>query len=201
MDVLSDPLALAIGSRVRQERQARGWTLDELAQASAVSRRLLVTIEQGGANPSIGTLLKLSDALGIGLPALVEPPARGAVTVTRRGDGAVLWRGESGGEAVLLAGTAPPDVVELWDWSLGPGDRHASQPHAAGTRELLHVLQGALVVEVGGQEHALSVGDAIGFAGDVAHAYANTGKRSARFSLAVFEPHVGPSSRSEKTHG
>jgi len=67
-------LALAIGMRVRQQRQARHWTLDQLAEAAAVSRRMVLKVEQGATNPSVGTLLKLGDALGVGLPALVEPP-------------------------------------------------------------------------------------------------------------------------------
>jgi transcriptional regulator with XRE-family HTH domain len=67
-------LASAIGVRVRQERQSRRWTLDQLAEAAGVSRRMVVNVEQGTANPSVGTLLRISDALGVGLPALVEPP-------------------------------------------------------------------------------------------------------------------------------
>jgi DNA-binding MarR family transcriptional regulator/DNA-binding XRE family transcriptional regulator len=67
-------LALAIGVRVRQERQELRWTLGQLAEAAGVSRRMVVNVEQGATNPSVGTLLKLSDALGVGLPALVEPP-------------------------------------------------------------------------------------------------------------------------------
>ena len=47
MDEGTAALALAIGRRVRQERQARGWTLDQLAQAAAVSRRMVVNVEQG----------------------------------------------------------------------------------------------------------------------------------------------------------
>lgn len=199
MELLADPLATAIGGRVKQERQARRWTLDQLAEASGVSRRLVVTIEQGAANPSIGTLLKLSDALGVGLPALVEPPNRNPVKVTRSGDGAVLWRGDAGGSAVLVAGTEPPDVVELWEWTLGAGDRYVSQPHARGTRELLQVVQGAVTVELLDQELTLAVGDAATFAGDMPHTYANPGKRLARFSLAVFEPRVGRDARTETT--
>jgi len=67
-------LALAIGMRVRQARQVRQWTLDQLAETAGVSRRMVVKVEQGATNPSVGTLLKLGDALGVGLPALVEPP-------------------------------------------------------------------------------------------------------------------------------
>ncbi|OLP03643.1 XRE family transcriptional regulator [Mycolicibacterium porcinum] len=195
MDEAAAKLAAAIGARVKQERTARGWTLDQLAAAASVSRRMVISVEHGEVNPSVGTLLRLSDALGVGLPALVEPPETRPIKVTRAGAGAELWTGKSGGRGVLVAGTTPPDVVELWDWSLGPGDRHASEAHAAGTEELIHVLEGAITVEVDGQEISLTTGDAVSFPGDVDHAYANPHDIPARFALAVFEPGVGTTPR------
>lgn len=184
-------LATAIGARVKRERQARQWTLDHLAEAAGVSRRALVNVEQGAANPSVGTLLRISDALGIGLPALVEPPGPGPMKVTRSGEGAVLWTGGGGGRGVLVAGTEPPDVLELWDWTLGPGDRHETEAHTSGTQELVQVQQGQMLITVGDQEFVLGKGDAIAFPGDVAHSYCNDARKPARFSLAVFEPGVG----------
>ena len=80
MDEGTAALALAIGTRVRQQRQSRHWTLDQLAEAAGVSRRMVVSVEQGAANPSVGTLLRISDALGVGLPALVERPEPKPVT-------------------------------------------------------------------------------------------------------------------------
>ena len=200
MDDSTTTLATAIGARVRQERQHRHWTLDQLAEAAGVSRRMVVNVEQGTANPSVGTLLRISDALGIGLPALVEPPQPRPVKVTRHGEGAVLWTGDSGGRGVLVAGTAPPDVVELWDWTLGPGDRHAGDAHAPGTQELLQVQQGTLTVEVAGRSVTLDAGDALAFPGDEAHAYANPGAAPVRFSLTVFEPGVGSGHHQEASH-
>jgi transcriptional regulator with XRE-family HTH domain len=197
MDESTAALALAIGGRIRQQRQSRGWTLDQLAGTAGVSRRMVVNVEQGAVNPSVGTLLRISDALGVGLPALVELPAPKPVKVTRRGDGAVLWSGESGGRGVLVAGTAPPDVVELWDWTLGPGDHHPSEAHTPGTQELVQVQQGTITVEVAGEPVVLTAGDAVAFPGDVAHGYANPGPQPARFSLAVFEPGVGSGSHPE----
>jgi transcriptional regulator with XRE-family HTH domain len=195
-------LAAAIGERVRLERKARRWTLDQLAETAGVSRRMVVNVEQGTANPSVGTLLRLSEALGVGLPALVEPPAElGRAKVTRRGEGAVLWTSGSGGRGTLVAGTDRPDVVELWDWVLAPGDRHASEAHSPGTRELVQVHDGVLRVEVGAEAVTLEVGDAVAFPGDLAHAYANGGPEPARFSLAVFEPGAGARARSEPVHG
>src|SRR4051812_20861425 len=156
---------------------------------------MLVNVEQGVTNPSVGTLLRLSDALGIGLPALVEPPKPAALKVTRNGAGVALWSSAAGGRGVLVAGTEPPDVVELWDWTLGPGDHHESEAHAPGTKELLQVQQGTITVEVAGQPVSLGAGDAVAFPGDVAHSYANPGTEPARFSLAVFEPGVGSGHR------
>jgi len=197
MDDGTAALASAIGTRVRQERQVRRWTLDQLAAAAGVSRRMLINVEQGAANPSVGTLLRLADALGVGLPALVEPPAPMPVRVVRSGQGAALWTSPAGGRGVLVAGTEPPDVVELWDWTLPVGDRYLSEPHAAGTRELALVLEGTLEITVAHQPVTLDVGDALTFHGDVEHCYASTGSRPARFSLAVFEPGVGAAHQSE----
>lgn len=185
----------AIGVRVRQERQSRHWTLDQLAEAAGVSRRMLINLEQGVANPSVGTLLRLSDALGVGLPALVEAPQARPVKITRRGDGAALWVGDSGGRGVLVAGTGPPDVVELWDWSLGVGDRHTSEAHTPGTKELVQVQHGVVTIAVGSQSVSLDEGDALSFPGDVPHSYANSGPEPARFSLAAFQPNVRPGER------
>jgi quercetin dioxygenase-like cupin family protein len=92
-------------------------------------------------------------------------------------------------------------VVELWEWTLGAGDAHASEAHAAGTKELLQVHDGSIGVEVDGQSMRLGVGDAVAFRGDVPHCYRNDGSASARFSLAVFEPGVGSVSRSESVDG
>jgi transcriptional regulator with XRE-family HTH domain len=195
MDETTTALATAIGGRVRQERQSRGWTLNQLSDAAAVSRRMVVNVEQGAVNPSVGTLLRMSDALGIGLPALVESPRPKPVTVTRSGEGAALWTSASGGRGVLVAGTESPDVVELWDWTLAPDDRHESEAHAPGTKELLQVQDGAVTVVVAGESYMLEAGDAVSFPGDVSHSYANPGAEPARFSLTVFEPGVGTGHR------
>lgn len=184
-------LAEAIGGRVRRERQARNLTLDQLAASAGVSRRMVVNVEQGTANPSVGTLLRLSDALGVGLPSLVEAPRRQGMTVIPAGKGAQLWTSPAGGSGVLVAGTDSPDVVELWDWTMMPGDSHWTPAHSAGTKELLQVQSGSLTVSLGGESATLLPGDALSFPGDEDHSYRQAGDSAVRFTLAVFEPGVG----------
>jgi transcriptional regulator with XRE-family HTH domain len=182
-----------IGERVRQHRTTRGWTLDELADRSGVSRRMLITIEHGEGNPSIATLLRVSGALGVGLPVLVDVERPRELTVTPAGRAPVLWRGSNGGQALLVAGTEPPDVVELWDWTLHPGEAHSSESHTAGTRELLLVLAGQVDLRVGDRTERLGSGESAAFAGDVAHGYSTPPDAAtpARFALTVFQPDVG----------
>jgi transcriptional regulator with XRE-family HTH domain len=192
---MSEPLEVneLIGARVRQQRTGRGWTLDGLAGRSGVSRRQLVNIERGDGNPSIATLLRLSDALGIGLPALVDVEQPNVSTITPAGQAPVLWTGPHGGQATLVAGTQPPDVVELWDWTLHPGEQHRSEAHTPGTRELLHVFEGHIDLTVGEHTDRLATGDAATFHGDLPHGYANPTDTAgrARFTLTVYQPHVG----------
>jgi quercetin dioxygenase-like cupin family protein len=141
---------------------------------------MLVNVEHGAANPSVGTLLKISDALGVGLPALVAPPQPSSVKVTRHGDGAILWRSDAGGSGTLLAGIELPDVLELWDWTLAPGDEHVGEAHTLGTRELVQVRRGSITITIANETIDLEEGDAASFAGDV-----------------VFEPAMGAGSRLE----
>lgn len=116
------------------------------------------------------------------LPALVEPPAPATAKLTRHGEGAVLWTGARGGRGVLVAGIAPPDVVELWDWVLEPGEQHFSEAHSPGTRELLQVLGGRMRVQAVGRTYELGEGDALTFHGDAEHSYANPGDVPVRFN-------------------
>src|SRR5919201_1976054 len=126
----ADSVARAIGGRVRQGRNSRGWTLDQLAERCGVSRRMLVSIEQGAANPSIATLLLISDALGIGLPALVDMDRSPGLRVTRAGTAPVLWRGAPRGQARPGPRPRPPGHTALWGWGPGAGGNPRVAPDA-----------------------------------------------------------------------
>ena len=192
-------LTAAIGGNVRAARNARGWTLDDLAARASLSRRSLVQIEQGRSNPTVASLLALSDALGIGLPRLMAVPESPTLHVVRAGGAPTLWQGPGGGHAQLLAGTGPPNVVEFWDWRLGPGDRYSSEAHPVGTWELLQVQQGSVRLEVGDDAQTLGPSDTASFAGSQPHAYAwsdpdgpaGPADGLARFTLVVLQPDVG----------
>src|SRR4029450_10516841 len=67
----------AISQRIRTRRQARKLSFDALAARSGVSKGMLVQIEKGTTNPSIGTLCRVAGALGASIADLVDAAPRG----------------------------------------------------------------------------------------------------------------------------
>lgn len=179
-------ISSALGSRIREAREQRAFTLDHLAKRSGVSRRMIVNIEGGKANASIATLLRLADALQTSLAALVAGQAAESRSVVTRADECrSLWQGPAGGSAELIAAA---EMLELWNWRLQPDERYESDAHHAGTRELLHVHSGRLLVTIAEADHLLGAGDGMSFFADVPHSYACVGRRSTHFAMTVLEP-------------
>ncbi len=179
-------IAADIAARVRAGRARRGWTLDELAARSGVSRRLIVQIEQAGANPSLATLLKVAAALDITLTELLaRQPRDHPVGVVPEQDAITLWSTRAGGAARLLVSHGP---LELWTWTLQPGDRRTSHPHRPGSLELLTVHTGTIRLEVGDHHVEVPAGDSAWFDATHPHAYDNPGTTATSFTLVVLEP-------------
>src|SRR5579859_5578045 len=140
----------AVARTVQALRTERGWSLDQLAARSGVSKGVLVAIEQGRSNPNLGTLVRIGDAFGLPVTRLVEIGDEPPVRVFAAGSGRVLWRGPSGGTGTIIAATEPPWAAELWRWQMRTGEVFGGSAHAAGTREMLSVEQGTLTLVVGG---------------------------------------------------
>jgi transcriptional regulator with XRE-family HTH domain len=178
----------SIATNLRRLRRDRGLTLDALADRAGMSKGTVIQVEQARANPSIATLCHLADALGVGVASLLAAPPSPRVTVRRTGEAAALWSSDAGSEALFLLGTDPPQIVELWDWTLAPGDGFDGEAHTGGTIEMLLVLEGELTVHVGDEVRRLATGDSILFEAEVAHRYVNEGEEADRFVMSVLQP-------------
>ena len=150
----SDDVAATVGRNVRALRQQRRMTIDALAAAAGVSRGTVIQVETARGNPSIVTLCNLASALKVGVASLVDSDAAPRLVVRRAEQAAPLWTSPAGSSAVFRIGTDPPDVVELWDWTLQPGDAFDGEAHPIGTAEVLSVLSGRLELRVGGRVRA-----------------------------------------------
>ncbi|MGI5126034.1 helix-turn-helix domain-containing protein [Pseudonocardia sp. CA-107938] len=183
-----DAVAAAVGRNVRALRQQRRLTIDALAGAAGVSRGTVIQIESGKANPSIATLVALSEALQVGVASIVDAGGDPRVVVRRSTEAPHLWTSDAGSEAILRIGTDPPDLVELWDWTLLPGDAFDGLAHPLGTEEILCVVSGQLEITVGETSTRLAVDDTVMFQAHAAHRYACVGDAPVRFTMVVLQP-------------
>ncbi|MFC5907074.1 helix-turn-helix domain-containing protein [Streptacidiphilus monticola] len=138
----SDVLAF-VGENLRRLRRRAGLSQVALAEASGISRRMIVNLEGGDTNVSLSSLDRLAEALDATFVELVSDPA----AQSRRID-AVVWRGEHpGSEAVLLGSVPARAEAQLWTWSLGPGERYRAEPDPEGWHEMIAVVEGRLLIE------------------------------------------------------
>src|SRR5215207_2194442 len=75
----TDEATAALGARVRSLRRERGWTLKQLGHGAGLSHPFLSQLERGLARPSVGSVERISRALGVPVGLLWSTPARGGV--------------------------------------------------------------------------------------------------------------------------
>jgi transcriptional regulator with XRE-family HTH domain len=185
-----DLLTQSLARNVKRWRTERGFTLDALAARAGVSRGMLIQIEQARTNPSIGTVVKIGDALGVSVTTLLDYEQGPQVRIVPAEQAVRLWSTRAGSYSRLLAGAEAPGPLEMWDWRLMPGDSSASDPHPAGTVELVHVTAGELTLTVDGVKHRVPAGASATFESNIPHVYGNEGDEPVEMVMAVSVPPV-----------
>jgi transcriptional regulator with XRE-family HTH domain len=178
------------GSHVRELRQRRHWSLESLSKASGVSRSMLSEIERNQANPTLATALGIARAFGLRLGDMVDGhPGDSRLQVIRSNDPSYDYRSDAECALRTLSPLAPDRIFEFYRVDFEPGGALRSSPHFDGTRELVYVDRGRVIVESGEESSRLGVGDSIMYAADVPHAIVNAGRSHARvFLIDLFPP-------------
>ena len=160
-----DDQALALGTRIRERRRAKGLSLVRLAEITELSHPFLSQVERGHARPSISSLQRIAEALDVDAGWLfgIGGSERDPVRVIRVADVQPLRYAEGQPEGAARAFQAPGwgtwflDIVELPseydDYSMGDHDLVA------------YVLEGTVEADVDGELHSLGPCDALFVAG------------------------------------
>jgi len=179
----SKKLLRSISGNVVRKRRDLQWSQKQLAERSEVSRRMIGMIESGESNVSLATLGHIAAAFNLTFSELVnDHVAQGSLP----DKGLRLWQGGRPGTKVDLLQSFPASrTVELWKWTLAPGDRYQGEPDLPGYREMIYVIRGELTLEREDGTQVLKAGESIAFPSDRSYAFANTGKGSLSFTLNV----------------
>lgn len=171
-------ISAAVAGNLKRLRAERDLTLEQLSEASGVSRAMLNQIETGKSVPTIATLWKVAAGLHLPFQQLIAVESGPKSVVLRRKDAKVLANAEgSFSSRALFPFDGGPRTSEFYELTIAPGGTERAAPHARGTREQLVVVKGRAVIEIAGAQHELAERDAIGFDADVPHAYVNPDAR------------------------
>ncbi|MFB7241365.1 transcriptional regulator [Streptomyces populi] len=153
-------LAVGVGSRVRELREARGMSLSELARRSRIGKGTLSELESGRRNPTLETLYALTTALkvplstalhGLESPAMISGSAVEAVLVERF--------------------EADASVTETYRVRIRSGATQESAAHSPGTTEHIIVHTGTACVGPLTDPVLIGPGAHGSWAADVPHLY------------------------------
>jgi len=157
---LPDP-SLAIASRIRIEREARGWTLGDLADKSGVSKAMISKIERCEASPTATLLGRLSGAFGLQLSMLLALAERTQERLSRSDTQSVWVDPETGYERRAIS-PRNGGMLELIQVTLPAHVRVAYPANAfAFQHQQIWVRQGVLSFEEGETTHVLQTGDCL----------------------------------------
>ena len=180
----NDAKSVEVGPRLKELREGQRMSMRALAQASGLSANALSMIERGRASPSVSTLSKLAEALGISITeffgelarrqdvVLVRAAERTRVPFTRG-----LWEG-LGGE--LFTGRVEPFVL-----TLEAGGSSGTRAIVHTGHELVFCLRGDLEYSVQDQIFELQPGDSLLFAAHLRHRWRNRGKTVASVLIVL----------------
>ncbi len=177
-----------IGSRLQALRKQQSLSLDDLAATSKVSRSMLSQVERGLANPTFATLWALTQALGIDISQLIGDAADARDQQIEVVEAHNIPRIQSADGHCTLRILSPPETTGEAEWywlEIEPGASLTSQPHTAGCREHLSIIDGeAMVISAEVQQKA-GAGATLRYRADVPHSISNAGSGRLQALLVV----------------
>ena len=148
-----------IARRLKHLRTERGWSLDDLAKRSTVSRATLSRLENAEVSPTASVLGKLCAAHGLTMSRLMHMVEGGFQPLLSRNAQALWTDPETGLKRRAVSPPAETLAGEALECELQPGTRIAyDAPPRPGLEHHLVLMEGELEGSVDGQTHALRQG-------------------------------------------
>ncbi|MCH0569092.1 helix-turn-helix domain-containing protein [Streptomyces sp. MUM 136J] len=184
-----DPVDARLAARLAELRTRHGWSLDELAERSGVSRSTLSRAERSETSPTAAVLNRLCHVYGRTMSQLLSEVEAKPTPVVRTAEQPV-WQDRAGG--FVRRSVSPPHAGlrgELVEGRLAAGaDLAYDRPPVAGLEQHIWVLEGALEVTEQQAAHLLEAGDCLRMRVWGPTRFRSAAGTEARYLLAVVRP-------------
>jgi transcriptional regulator with XRE-family HTH domain len=186
---------MQLGKKIRDLRLRRGMTVQQLAEATGLSKGFISQVENSRTSPSLATLQDLARALETSVAYLVVEEERAPQVV--RAD--ARPRLQVGGTAsiVEVLSAQPRRNLELIMVELTPGMVSGERRHHHHGEEVVLCLEGRITLTCGEHVLVLEPGDSCHYDARVPHAMENAGHGPARMLIAMTPASFDPLSRAQ----
>ncbi|MFI8184666.1 XRE family transcriptional regulator [Actinacidiphila glaucinigra] len=153
-----------LAARLAELRDERGWSLDELATRTGISRSTLSRLERAEISPTAALLGRLCAAYERTMSRLLAEVESGGepAQLVRAADQRVWTDTPSGFERRSVSPPHPGLRAEIVEGVLRPGAAIAYEgPPVAGLEHHVWLREGALEVTIQGRAHRLAPGDCL----------------------------------------
>lgn len=180
-----------LAERLAMLRLAAGWSLDELATRSGVSRATLSRLERAETSPTATLLSRLARAHGLPLSRLLADAEALPVRLLRAAEQPRWHDQTSGFERLMRCPPLAGFATEVIEARLAPGAELVyEEPTVARLEHHLCLLDGGISLALQGQVYTLAAGDSISFRAVGRSVFANPGAEPARYLLAMTVAHL-----------
>ena len=159
-----------VGNKIRYLRKSNGLTLKQLAHGCGLSANTISLVERSEVAPSIETLCKIANALGVSPSSLFLEVCRPGV-VLQRADDIGSGTDVTGQTLQILTGSLPASGCAL----ATPKTKASPIGSPSNKRYSILCLSGQVELELDGQNYCLDPGDSLAFNSDAFHRWHNTG--------------------------
>ena len=176
----------AVGELVRRLREGRGLSLRGLGAITEFSASFLSQLENGQVSPSIASMERIANALGVSLGEFFSSlgSSDGGVVV-RSSDRVLLQSQWSQATLEALSPMNRGRLIEPLLITLEPGGRSGKHPTAQPREEFAFVLAGDVELTLGPDSYALGAGDAATLLRGELRRWTNVGKGEARILIVA----------------
>lgn len=186
MTTIQDDSERRLAARLRAEREARRWSIADLAERSGVSKAMVSKIERNEASPTAALLGRLSAAFGLTMSQLFARVEATGGRVTRAAD-QPTWRDPATGfvrRSLSPPGEAPVELV--WgEMPAGAGIAYPAESYRFLRDQQIVVLEGELTVVHGAETFVLGPGDCMRYGAPRDSAIRNEGTVLCRYIVVV----------------
>ncbi|ABF10977.1 transcriptional regulator with XRE-family HTH domain [Cupriavidus metallidurans] len=178
----------SIAERLAELRKLNGLTLEELAQRASLTKSYLSKLERGLSSPTIGTVLKLADALGVTVDQLITRSSRANEILHIRAADRIPFSPstERLGYTYEAIATERPDKAMQPFIMVPPFTLEEDQPMASHAgEELIFVVSGEMEVLFDDRTVRMSAGDSLYFNASIPHRSRSLGRIQAQALVVV----------------